>query len=74
MKEGRKKRNNFRDTLEKYLDIKGLDIVVLLNDGNEVELYKNRMLIDDVIVTVDGSNKEFRIPISNIRSVDLYAA
>lgn len=74
MKESRKKRNNFRETLEKYLDIKGLDIVVLLNDGNEVELYKNRMLIDDVIITVDGSNKEFRIPISNIKSVDMYAA
>ncbi len=74
MKESKKKKNSFREALEKYLDIKGLDIVVMLIDGNEVELHKNRTLIDDVIVTIDGNNRECRIPISHIKSVDLYAA
>ena len=74
MKENRKKRNNFRETLEKYLSIKGLDIVILLNDGGEIELFKNRTLIDDTIITVDTNNREHRIPIAHIKSVDLYAA
>jgi hypothetical protein len=68
------KKNNFRKLLKKYLSIKGLDIIIILEDGSEIELSKNRALIDDVIVTFDVKNDEQRIPLSVVKSVDLYAA
>ena len=60
--------------LQKYLDIKGLDIVVVLEDGQEVELYKNRSLVNDTIITLENGKAEVRIPLSQIKSVDLFAA
>lgn len=68
------KKNAFRNQLNKYLDIKGLDIVVLLDDGKEIELYKNRKLVKNEIIYSDKSNKELRINIARIKSIDLYAA
>jgi hypothetical protein len=70
----RKKKNNFKELLKKYLDIKGLDIVILLSSGAEVELNKNRVLVNNEIVTFDKGNRETRIPLSEIKSVELYAA
>jgi hypothetical protein len=68
------KRTNFKSLLNKYLDIKGLDIIVLLDNGKEIEIYKNRKLIKNEIVYSDKHNKELRIPIDKIKSIDLYAA
>ena len=68
------KRNNFKFLLTKYLDIKGLDIIVLLENGEEIEIFKNRKLIKNEIVYSDKYNKELRIPIEKIKSIDLYAA
>ncbi|MBN2039848.1 MAG: hypothetical protein JW864_07405 [Spirochaetes bacterium] len=69
-----KEKTNFKSLLTKYLNIKGLDIVVFLNDGKEVELQKNRKLIKNEIVYSDKNNNEIRIKISQIKSIDLYAA
>ncbi len=69
-----KKKNNFKSLLNKYLGIKGLDIVVFLVDGEQIELHKNRKLVKDEIVYSDKNNSELRIPISQIKSIDLYAA
>ncbi len=74
MKKAKKPAKSFRELLEKYLEIKGLDIVVVLQDGTEVELYKNRELIDDVIITLEKGKEEKRIPIESIKSVDMFAA
>lgn len=76
MSKGRGKKNsqNFRDLLKKYLEIKGLDIIILLADGEEIELNKNRILIDNEIITFDKGNREKRIPLSRVKSVELYAA
>jgi hypothetical protein len=68
------KRKNFKQLLAKYLDIKGLDIIIVLEDGKEIELYKNRSIIDDMIVTFDVNNGERKIPLSRVKHVDLYAA
>ncbi len=68
------KSTTFRKQLKKYLAIKGLDIIVYLMDGNSIELNKNRTLIKDDIVILDKNNRELRIPITLIKSVDLYAA
>jgi hypothetical protein len=74
MKETKMKSKSFRELLEKYLEIKGLDIIVVLNDGTEVELYKNREIIDDMIVTVDNYHNRQKIPIADVKSVDMFAA
>lgn len=68
------KKNNFKSLLTKYLNIKGLDIVVLLENGEEIEIFKNRKLIRNEIVYSDRFNKELRIPLEKILSIDLYAA
>lgn len=68
------KKKNFKQLLAKYLDIKGLDIVIVLEDGNEVELYKNRSIVGDMIVTFDVDNGERKIPLKRIKHVDMYAA
>ena len=74
MKHSSKKPKNFKTMLQKYLDIKGLDIVVILEDGTEIELYKNRMIINDAIITLEKGKEELRIPLSQIKSVDCFAA
>jgi len=68
------KKNDFKVLLEKYIDIKGLDIIVYLSDGNRIELDKSRKIVKNSIIVTDSNNKEIRIPLSTIRSVDLYAA
>ncbi len=68
------RKNDFKMLLEKYLDIKGLDIIVYLSDGKTIELNKCRKLRKNNIIITDANNREIRIPLSRIRSVDLYAA
>lgn len=66
--------NNFKKLLKKYISIKGLDIVVYLNDGAIIELNKNRALVKNEIIIKDKNDRELRIQLSAIRSVELYAA
>ncbi len=68
------KSHDFKYLLDKYLSIKGLDIVVLMHNGKEIELHKNRRLEKNVIVYSDRSNNELRIPLSGVESIDFYAA
>ncbi len=74
MKNARKPERDFKEMLMKYINIKGLDIVVVLQDGTEVELLKNRSLIDDELISAEKGKGETRIKISQIKSVDLFAA
>ncbi len=69
-----KKKKTFKEMLEMYLQIKGLDIIIQLENGIEIQLDKNRQLIDDMIITTINGKKEKKIPISKITAVDLYAA
>jgi len=73
-RQGKKEPKGFRELLEKYLDIKGLDIVVVMEDGTEIELYKNRELTKDMIITLEKGKEEKRIPIKDIKTVDMFAA
>jgi len=66
--------NNFKKLLKKYISIKGLDIVVYLEDGKIIELHKNRALVKNEIIVRDKNDREYRIQLSTIRSVELYAA
>ncbi|MBN2435409.1 MAG: hypothetical protein JXK07_09125 [Spirochaetes bacterium] len=73
MKTRQKKPMSFKEMLDKYISIKGLDIVVHLKDGKSIELNKNRDLIEDEIVMFDKKNLETRIAIPDVSSIDLYA-
>ncbi len=67
------KTNNFIKQLKKYISIKGLEIVIHLVNGEVIELQNNVRLEKNNIV-VKNKNNEFHIPISDIKSIDLYAA
>ncbi|NMB63627.1 MAG: hypothetical protein GYA16_02025, partial [Spirochaetes bacterium] len=56
-----------------YISIKGLEIVIHLVNGEVIELQNNVRLEKNNIV-VRNKNREFHIPISDIKSIDLYAA
>ena len=73
-KQSAKTPNNFKTMLKKYIAIRGLDIIVVLKDGSEIELFKNREIIDDVIITLEKGKGEKKISLSDIKSVDLFAA
>lgn len=73
-KTSKKPQKDFKTMLKKYLDIKGLDIVVVLEDGTEIELFKNRALIDDMIISLEKGKNELRIPLDKVKSVDCFAA
>jgi|GEM_PF-1674223 len=64
----------FKKLLKKYLEIKGLDIIIYLHNGRIIELDKSRTLVKNEIIVIDKNNKKVRIPLSKIKSVDLYAA
>lgn len=68
------RKKSFKQMLTKYLDIKGLDIVIVTEDGKEIELYKNRSIVGDMIITFDIDNGEKKIPLKNVKHVDMYAA
>lgn len=68
------KKQKFKTLLNKYLKIKGLDIIVIMKDGKEIELNKNRKLVNNDIIYRDKHNSESKIPISKIQYVDFFAA
>jgi len=73
-KKCRNKKNSFKNQLLKYFGIKGLDIIIILKNGKEIELKKNRLIKGDEILIFEKGAVDKRIPLSQIESVDLYAA
>ncbi|WP_411822814.1 hypothetical protein [Leptospira sp. 'Mane'] len=67
------KADKFKNTLERYIHYRGIDIVLYLKDGKVVELDKNRQMENDIVI---GNLAEgvVRIPIADIRSADFFAA
>jgi hypothetical protein len=74
MKKKESEGNRFLKLLKHYIDIKGLDIVVYLKNGMTVELNKNRVLEKNQIIMFDRHNREIRINIDDVQSVDMFAA
>ncbi|HOF14677.1 MAG TPA: hypothetical protein P5130_06395, partial [Spirochaetota bacterium] len=64
---------SFSKQLKKYISIKGLEMVIHLVNGEIIELHNNVRLEKNTIV-VKNKNNEFYIPLSDIKSIDLYAA
>ena len=68
------KKHDFKSLLNKYLDIKGLDVIVFLQNGKKIEINNSRKLVKNEIIFIDKSNKELRIPLYMIDSIDFYTA
>lgn len=64
---------SFSKQLKKYISIKGLEMVIHLVNGEIIELHNNVRLEKNTIV-VKNKNNELYIPLSDIKSIDLYAA
>lgn len=64
---------SFVNQLKKYISIKGLELVIHLVNGEIIELQNNVRLEKNNII-VKNKNNEYQIPLSDIKSIDLYAA
>jgi hypothetical protein len=65
--------NKFKETLERYIGYRGIDIVLHLKDGNVVELDKNRIMDGEFVVgNLDAG--QIRIAIQEIKKADFFAA
>ncbi|EMK01611.1 hypothetical protein AB3N61_08555 [Leptospira sp. WS58.C1] len=64
----------FKDTLERYINYRGIDIILTLKDGTVIELDKNRKMNGDVVIKNGDFGIEAEIEISSIQKADFFAA
>lgn len=65
---------NFKKILSRYVNYRGIDIVLYLKDGTVIELDKNRKLDGDVVIKNGKEGIVARIELSDIRKADFFAA
>ncbi|MCG9874381.1 MAG: hypothetical protein O9346_02470 [Leptospiraceae bacterium] len=65
--------NKFKETLERYIGYRGIDIVLHLKDGKIVELDKNRVM-DGEFVVGNLQEGKVKIAIQEIKKADFFAA
>ncbi|EPG75244.1 hypothetical protein LEP1GSC050_1537 [Leptospira broomii serovar Hurstbridge str. 5399] len=66
--------NKFRDQLERYVNYRGIDIVLHLKDGSVVELDRNRRLVGEEIVYFPDKLNASKVPLTMISKADLFVA
>ncbi|EQA37630.1 hypothetical protein LEP1GSC047_3786 [Leptospira inadai serovar Lyme str. 10] len=64
----------FRATLERYINYRGIDIILTLKDGTIIELDKNRRMDGDIVIKNGSFGIEATIEISEIQKADFFAA
>jgi hypothetical protein len=65
---------NFKKILSRYVNYRGIDIVLHLKDGTIIELDKNRRLDGDVVIKNGKEGVVARIELSSIKKADFFAA
>ena len=65
---------NFKKVLERYVNYRGIDIVLHLKDGTIIELDKNRRLEGDVVIKNGKEGIVAKIELSTIQKADFFAA
>ncbi|MCE9499681.1 MAG: hypothetical protein K8R21_04155 [Leptospira sp.] len=65
---------DFKKVLERYVNYRGIDIVLHLKDGTIIELDKNRRLEGDIVIKNGKEGVVARIELSEIRKADFFAA
>ncbi|MCP5500836.1 MAG: hypothetical protein H7A25_13090 [Leptospiraceae bacterium] len=74
MDELAQKRNTFKKVLSRYVNYRGIDIVLYLKDGSIVELDKNRKIDGDAVIKNEKDGNVFRIEFSTIQKAEFFAA
>lgn len=64
----------FKKVLSRYINYRGIDIVLYLKDGTVIELDKNRRIDGDVVIKNGKEGIVARIELSKIKKADFYAA
>ncbi len=67
-------KDKFKSTLERYINYRGIDIILTLKDGTVIELDKNRKMDGDVVIKNGAFGIEATIEISSIQKADFFAA
>ncbi|TGK04193.1 hypothetical protein EHQ53_03325 [Leptospira langatensis] len=65
---------HFKNTLERYINYRGIDIILTLKDGTVIELDKNRRMDGDVVIKNGDFGIEATIEIAQIQKADFFAA
>ena len=68
------KAEEFRKTLERYINYRGIDIVLHLKDGSVIELDKNRNIDGDTVIKNSREGAVVKIAIERIQRADFFAA
>ena len=64
----------FKKVLSRYVNYRGIDIVLYLKDGSVIELDKNRRIEGDFVIKNEKEGIVSRIELSNIQRADFFAA
>jgi hypothetical protein len=66
--------SKFKQTLSRYVNYRGIDIVLYLKDGSVIELDKNRRIEGDFVIKNEKEGIISKIQLSTIQRADFFAA
>ncbi|EPG67052.1 hypothetical protein ACE5IS_07290 [Leptospira wolffii] len=66
--------SKFKEQMERYVNYRGIDIILHLKDGSVIELDKNRRLIGEEIVYFPEKSSPTKVPLTMIQKADLFVA
>ncbi len=68
------KSDEFRKQLEQFIQFRGIDILLHLKDGTQMELDKNRQMEGDVVIKNGRDGIKASVHIDEIIKADFFAA
>jgi hypothetical protein len=64
----------FKKVLSRYVNYRGIDIILYLKDGSVIELDKNRRLEGDCVIKNAKDGAVTKIELSRIKKAEFFAA
>ncbi|EKR62923.1 MULTISPECIES: hypothetical protein [Leptospira] len=64
----------FKNQLERYINYRGIDIVLYLKDGSRVELDRNRKMVGEQVVYFPSKNLTSAVEIASISRAEFFVA
>ncbi len=64
----------FKNVLSRYVNYRGIDIVLYLKDGRVIELDKNRKMDGDSVIKNSRDGTIDKIALSDIKKAEFFAA
>ena len=65
---------NFKKQLTRFIEFRGIDIMLHLKDGSILELDKNRQIQGDLIIKRNRDGSESTVHMDDILKADFFAA